>query len=117
MDLSGRESTCSSVASAVATEKAPVGGISKAELFWRHASGANHAWLVNGLSVTAEGALPGADANWSVATARDFDGDGKADVLWRHTSGANYLWLMNGLSVPSHGSVQGADPNWSIAPD
>ena len=60
----------------------------KADILWRHTSGATYLWLMNGLSVLSIGSLGVVGPDWSIAAVRDFDGDGKADIVWRHTSGA-----------------------------
>jgi len=34
-------------------------GDGKADILWRHTSGVNYLWLMNGLSMASEGFLPG----------------------------------------------------------
>jgi hypothetical protein len=39
-------------------------------------------------------------ANWSVAAAGDYDGDGLMGVLWYYApTGSVYFWLMNGAAT------------------
>jgi hypothetical protein len=92
-------------------------GDGRADILWRHATGQNHAFLMNGLSIASEGSLRTvADANWHVKGVADLNGDGRADILWRHAaSGENYVYLMNGTSIAGEGYVRTvADLNWRV---
>ncbi|WP_287128045.1 FG-GAP-like repeat-containing protein [Candidatus Cyanaurora vandensis] len=51
-------------------------------------------------------------AQWQMAGAADFNGDGKDDLLWRnYTTGVNEIWLMNG---PSYLSTASLPPETSL---
>jgi hypothetical protein len=46
-------------------------GDGKFDLFWRHTSGANYVWLMNGATLMTPASRPGvADANWEVASPK-----------------------------------------------
>jgi len=49
----------------------------------------------------------------SLATPRDFDGNGKADVLWRDTAGNVAVWLMNGPAVASNTFITNVPMAWT----
>src|SRR5262245_66214960 len=68
-------------------------GDGRADILWRHASGATFLWLMNGLNVVGQEFLPGSAADWSIAAVRDFNGDGRADILWRYTTCSTFLSL------------------------
>ncbi len=87
----------------------------KSDILWRHTSGMNYIWLINGTAKSGTGNPGGAITSWSVAGIGDFDGDGKADILWRNTTGMNYIWLMNGTAKSGGGNPGGAATSWSVA--
>ena len=86
----------------------------KSDIFWRHDSGVDSIWLMNGASPTMVSTQSVADAGWQPAGVGDFDGDGRADVFWHHqTAGANAVWLMNGANVKQSALTVGVDDlNW-----
>ncbi len=74
-------------------------GDGKSDILWRHTSGVNYVWYMNGVTLTGGDYIPTVpDMNWAIAGVGDFNGDGKPDILWRHTSGVNYVWYMNGVT-------------------
>jgi autotransporter-associated beta strand protein len=79
------------------------------DFLWRQdGSGQVYVWEMNGLQVTAEGAVEHAPVttDWHVQGVGDFNGDGKSDVLWRQDgSGQVYVWEMNGQQVQAEGAV------------
>jgi hypothetical protein len=111
-------------------------GDDKADILWRYDNASNAAdtlngdlflWTMNGNTVTSATALnqePGS-ANWQVAGAGDFDGDGKADILFRYENsnnaadplnGLTYVDFMNGATVTSGAPTQfQVDNSWTIA--
>jgi hypothetical protein len=89
-------------------------GDGKADLLWRHTSGAVYIWLLDGTSRIGEGPVGGVSTDWTIVGVGDFNGDGKADLLWRHTSGAVYVWLLDGTSRIGEGPVGGVSTDWQI---
>ncbi len=72
----------------------------KADLLWRNTTSQKLVvWTMNG-STKVGNIVPSpdqaVDANWEVAAAADFDGDGNRDLLWyNQTSGKIVVWFMN----------------------
>ncbi len=72
----------------------------KADILWRNTTSQKLViWTMNG-SAKAGSLVPtpdqAVDANWEVAAAADFDGDGNRDLLWyNQTSGKIVVWFMN----------------------
>jgi hypothetical protein len=89
-------------------------GDGRADILWRHASGALYIWFLDGTSIIGAGLLGGATNDWVIDGVGDFNGDGRADILWRHSSGALYVWLLDGLRVIGAGSLGGATNDWQI---
>jgi hypothetical protein len=89
-------------------------GDGKADILWRHTSGALYTWFMSGTAIGVGGASGSAAIDWTIQAIADFNGDGQADILWRHTSGALYIWLMNGTSVIGEGSLPGTTSGWTI---
>jgi hypothetical protein len=89
-------------------------GDAKADLLWRHTSGAVAIWLMNGTAVAGSAVLGTVTTDWTIERVGDYNADGQADILWRHTSGAVAIWLMNGTSVIGSGVLSGAGPEWQI---
>ena len=80
----------------------------KADILWRNTTSQKLViWTMNG-SAKVGNILPSPDqavaANWEVAGAADFDGDGARDLLWyNQTSGKIVLWYMNSAVVRTAG--------------
>ncbi|MBW4521099.1 MAG: VCBS repeat-containing protein [Scytolyngbya sp. HA4215-MV1] len=78
-------------------------GDGQADIVWRnYATGNQVIWQMNhaipiatvGFGVTVGG------ANWHMAGAGDFTGDGRPDILWRNeTSGLQVIWQMSGTTA------------------
>jgi microcystin-dependent protein len=84
------------------------------DILWRHDSGQVYFWQMDGLGLTAEGAVAHAPVPtaWHIEGTGDFDADLKSDILWRHDSGQVYVWEMNGLNVETEGAIaHAAVPN------
>ena len=86
------------------------------DILWRHPSGANVLWFMNGddfASVT----LPHLDATaWNAVGAGDFDCDGIAEVVWRNKlTGANALWFIHGATVTTRELRPVIDLAWQVA--
>ena len=91
-------------------------GDGKADVFWRHTSGANAVWLMDGLPIKTSGGLATVNTPWTLAGGGDLDGDGKTDVLWRNTStGDNAGWLMSGTALAAGGLFPNVAPAWTVA--
>ena len=60
-------------------------GDGKADILWRHTSGAVAIWFMNGSHIAGMGSLGNISADWVVERVGDFNGDSKADILWRNT--------------------------------
>ncbi len=87
-------------------------GDGDADLLWRNTSNVVSGWLLNGLTIQAQGDISGAGpvfGDWAPSGLGDMDGDGKADLLWRNTStGQLNAWFMNGLTKNSGGTITSA---------
>jgi hypothetical protein len=80
-------------------------GDGKDDIFWRHSTGNNAIWLMDGTTRISGGSLPRVDTSWSVQGVSDFDADGKADILWRQNTGRNDIWLMDGINQVGGASI------------
>ncbi len=75
-------------------------GDGKADILWRNTTSQKLVvWTMNG-SAKIGNIIPApdqaVDANWEVAGATDFNGDGNRDLLWyNQTTGKIVLWFMN----------------------
>jgi FG-GAP-like repeat len=91
-----------------------------ADLFWRNKNatlGENVIWYMNGATLREKQVMPSVvGANWSVAAAGDYDGDGLMDVLWYYApTGDVYFWLMNGAAdPPSVFGIGQVGANWYL---
>ena len=90
----------------------------KPDILWRNgATGENHAWYMDGVTVLGGGNLPTvADQNWKVVGLEDFNKDSKPDILWRNAAtGENYVWYLDGVTVLGGGNLPTvADQNWKV---
>ena len=87
------------------------------DILWRHNTGANALWFMNGINLVSVTLLPQvSDVNWQIVGVADFNADGKPDILWRHnTIGANAVWFMNGTNLVSVTLLLPvSDVNWQI---
>ena len=82
-----------------AAVKRDFNGDLRGDVFWRHSSGLNAIWFMNGLASPPGAFTESLDASWSFAGSGDFNGDGRADIFWRHSSGLNAIWTMNGTTA------------------
>ena len=90
-------------------------GDGKADILWRHTSGARlrvaderHQCHRHGVAGSAGNRLD------RLPRLGDFNGDGKADILWRHTSGVVYVWLLDSTAVIGTESPGSAGTDWQI---
>ena len=95
-----------------------INGDGKADKVIEHtASGYQVAFLMNGLTMTSAGGLPGAAAGYTTMGFPDLDGDGKDDkVIQRDSDGNSVAFLLNGLSAASSSSIAGTDTagGWTL---
>ena len=87
------------------------------DILWRHSSGQNHLWFMNGATIREGVNLPWVgDTNWNIAGVGDFDGDGKSDILWRHAVvGQNHIWYMGAGGIAAQaGAPTVGDTNWQV---
>jgi hypothetical protein len=90
-------------------------GNGRADILWRHTSGALSLWSMNGFTIVGTEVLGQVGTDYTVVGVGDFNGDGRADILWRHTSGAVYLWLMSGSTVLSTSVVTpNSTTGWTV---
>ncbi len=79
-------------------------GDGKADILWRNTTSQKLViWIMDG-SAKIGAIIPNPsqalDANWEIAAAADFNGDGHRDLLWYNpTSGKIVLWWMDGAVV------------------
>ena len=52
-------------------------GDGHADILWRHSSGTNDMWLMNGTQIIGGGQLPTVDPAWQIVGAGDYNGDGQ----------------------------------------
>src|SRR5207247_1100615 len=67
-------------------------GDGRADILWRHASGAVAIWLLDGTAVIGSAILGVIGADWSIVGVADFNGDGRADILWPASPGWRRGW-------------------------
>jgi FG-GAP-like repeat/FG-GAP repeat len=91
-------------------------GDGKDDILWRNTStGSAYVYLMNGLSIGAQGEVRQVSGEWSIEGIDDFNDDGKSDILWRNANtGQAYTYLMNGISVASEGAIGAASGDWNI---
>jgi Ca2+-binding RTX toxin-like protein len=97
-------------------------GDGKSDMLWRNANtGGTYIYLMDGISVAAEGAVQPVPNNLVIRGIDDFNGDGKDDILWRNTNnGDTYIYQMNGLTVAAEDMIGQTTSNdhkqsyWSI---
>jgi len=109
------------IASAAGLETIGVGDISgdgKADLVLRTPAGVVFGWLLDGLTVTTQGAVSNAPAipnMWQIQAIGDLDADGFADLVWRKTATGDVSgWLMTGLMRKAGGPMGAIVPIWDL---
>ncbi|MGM4931730.1 FG-GAP-like repeat-containing protein [Tardiphaga sp. 619_E2_N8_5] len=91
-------------------------GDGRADILWRHTSGALAEWQMNGSQVSSTSNLAAQpDPTWKVQSIADFNGDGNSDVLWRSTTGTVNVWAMNGASISGNNVAVQPDLTWHVA--
>ncbi|MGH6689192.1 MAG: FG-GAP-like repeat-containing protein [Gammaproteobacteria bacterium] len=90
-------------------------GDGKADILWRHSSGALALWLMDGTSIANGMVFGSVDTDWTIVGVGDFNGDGAPDILWRHASGAIAVWLLDGSTVIATGVIGSAVSEWTVA--
>jgi hypothetical protein len=91
-----------------------IDGDGKADMLWRHSSGALDVWFMNGVRIDSTGSAGSVTADWIVQGIDDFDGDEKADVLWRNSAGHLAIWFMDGSVITDIGFPGGVGTDWTI---
>jgi hypothetical protein len=84
-------------------------------LFWRHTTGANTVWYLDGATQVSTNALPSLDSTSIIAGTGDFDGDGQIDLLVRKSDGTNTLWLINAGTITTVANLPALDSSWNVA--
>ena len=78
-------------------------GDGMADIVWRNTATGNQViWKMNGTTpvATVNFGVNVAGADWRIAGAGDFTGDGRPDILWRNeTSGVQVIWQMSGTTA------------------
>jgi hypothetical protein len=92
-----------------------VNGDGRSDVLWRHSSGQNAVWFMNGTALASGAFLTTLDPVWVLAGTGDFDANGTTDLLWRHPSGLNAVWLMSGSSILSSAFLPNLDSTWRLA--
>jgi hypothetical protein len=71
---------------------------------------------MDGSIYTSSAYIGNAPAEWHIAGAGDFNGDGPSDILWENTTtGERGLWLMTGTSFSGWASLGTIGSEWRIA--
>ena len=93
-----------------------INGDTRADIVWRHSSGAVHGWLMDARSRSSAAAMhAGVGLQWRIESLRDLNGDGKYDLIWRNQlSGDLNGWLMNGFARQSTGFIRNAPTQWAL---
>ncbi|HQY47207.1 MAG TPA: FG-GAP-like repeat-containing protein [Usitatibacteraceae bacterium] len=92
-------------------------GDGKADIIWRNKlDGTVYIWLMNGGTITAQGAAGAVGTEWVINDVKDMNGDGRADIIFRRTTdGTVYIWLMNGVGIAGSGGPGALDPaTWTL---
>jgi hypothetical protein len=101
-------------------DTADFNGDGRADILWRHDSGAVALWQMNGALIAATPTVADAataPTDWHIQGTGDFNDDGKADILWRHDDGTVALWQMKGAQIASSAVIAGpglAPNDWHI---
>lgn len=75
-------------------------GDGRSDLVWRHGTGLNAMWLMNGATPIQGSMLPRVgDTSWDIVASDDFDGDGAADLLWQRSNGQLAIWFMSATGL------------------
>ena len=92
-------------------------GDARADVLWRHSSGALALWQGSSSGALTNSGAVLAGAPGLVVGAGDFNGDGRDDVLMRAGNGSINLWLgqANGQFASLTPASQVLDLNWKIA--
>lgn len=96
-----------------------VNGDGRADIVWRHTSGAVSEWSfggANGDQLRQSVYNGSADPSWHIVDTFDLNGDGRADILWRNANGQVAVWTGNADASLSGAFVSEAIGNdWRIA--
>jgi|GEM_PF-4709013 len=90
-------------------------GDGKTDLFWRHASGANHLYLFNDLTIQQSLSFSNVPKPWVLGAIGDFNGDGSDDVYWRNSeTGQNHIHFMQAGKMEQSYAVAGVPIEWEL---
>ena len=89
-------------------------GDGRGDVLWRHQSGLNAIWFMNG-SALSSAYIATLDPAWELVAAGDFDGDSDADIMWS-LNGKTAVWLMNGPNIAGSAFGPTLDTAWSARP-
>ena len=101
-----------------AAAKADFNADGKADLVWRHTSGAVSLWKMNGVTPAEVVSLtPTAAPDWKPVGSGDLDGDGKPEIVWQNTDGRLAAWFMSGDTLQRSSylnPVSPGSPAWKV---
>ncbi len=101
-----------------AAAKADFNADGKADLVWRHTSGAVSLWKMNGVTpAEAVSLTPTATPDWKPVGSGDLDGDGKPEIVWQNTDGRLAAWFMSGDTLQRSSylnPVSPGSPAWKV---
>ncbi|HKE40836.1 MAG TPA: PQQ-dependent sugar dehydrogenase [Casimicrobiaceae bacterium] len=92
-------------------------GDGKAEVVWRHTSGANVVWQFDALGNIVSSGLAGVPTTWYLGAIADINGDSRSDLIWVNPGTGQVLaWLQNGATTTSTVALPGigAGSGWSL---
>ena len=90
-------------------------GDGKADIQWRHTTGNNYLFTMNGATVKAYVEQADVGPEWVIQGFGDFNADGYADIVYRHaTTGEVVVWLMQVNAPTAAPSLGNPGAIWTL---
>ena len=106
--------SASALLTVTATVKGDYNNDGKADLLFRHASGALQIWYMDGAATPRVAAFGVLAREWTIVGASDFNGDQRTDLLLRHKKGGLAVRLTSGSSMPRLISFAQVNRAWTV---